>query len=266
VLLFVIIAVCVLLGFVIEHRSRPPSPWQGGATIDVALGSDDGDASADADRLVRRLDALGVEAEVLGTSPHEIRLRLHDVSGASMMNDVATPRRLSFHMVAEEQPPLFEPAGTADEARAQITAAALPAGVLARVECEEETEGARRCTPWLLEPDATLTSDDVTDAHVKMDEQSGQPVVMIAFSPAGAQRFADTTAASIHRKLAICVDDDIVSQPVIQSRIDGGTAMITLGSHSYERTQRDADALVAALTTGPLTARWTLLSESQSPR
>ena len=59
--------------------------------------------------------------------------------------------------------------------------------------------------------------------------------VAITFSPAGADRFEEITGANVKRRFAIILDDVINSAPVIQTKIGGGRASITLGAGDPEQ-------------------------------
>ena len=99
---------------------------------------------------------------------------------------------------------------------------------------------------------------------MQIDPQTNSPYVSVQLSDEAAQRFDELTARSIHRRLAICVDDTVMSAPIIQSRIPGGHAQITMGSHiGFEDVLREASGLVAALRTGALQGAWQVDSMSR---
>jgi hypothetical protein len=111
---------------------------------------------------------------------------------------------------------------------------------------------------YLLEREVQLDNRDVAGADVQWDERTGRPEVRLDFTGAGGDRFEALTARAIGRKLAIVVDHRVISAPLIQSRIPGGTAIITLGGKNPDEQLREGHALAAALRTGPLPARVTL--------
>ncbi|MFV3037571.1 SecDF P1 head subdomain-containing protein, partial [Klebsiella pneumoniae] len=76
---------------------------------------------------------------------------------------------------------------------------------------------------------AELTGEYITDAEVNWDQQTGRPEVSITFDREGANLFEKASGANIGRKMAIILDDKINSAPVIESRIGGGRARITMG-------------------------------------
>lgn len=111
---------------------------------------------------------------------------------------------------------------------------------------------------------ADVTGDYITDANVAQDSQSGVGhfYVAITFSPAGADRFEEVTGANVKRRFAIILDDTINSAPVIQSKIGGGRASITLGAGDPDRQLRDAKKLEMVLRSGALPAPITPSNES----
>ncbi|MCZ7687244.1 MAG: hypothetical protein M5U28_54325 [Sandaracinaceae bacterium] len=105
-----------------------------------------------------------------------------------------------------------------------------------------------------------ITGTDVAEARVAHDPYSNRPIVSASLTPAAAQRFARVTGESIDRQLAIVLDGEVVSAPVIQSAIPGGQIQITLGSLASHQELMDEAALVAsALGAGDaITSEWTL--------
>lgn len=94
-----------------------------------------------------------------------------------------------------------------------------------------------------------LTGKDLQSAQVQFDNQkgNGQPVVGIEFSPEGTKKFADITSKNIGYPLAIFLDNQLVTAPVIQSAISDGRAVI-FGNF----TPDEAKKLVIELNAGAL--------------
>jgi preprotein translocase subunit SecD len=108
---------------------------------------------------------------------------------------------------------------------------------------------------YYLHKRAELTGEYITDAEVNWDPQTGRPEVSITFDHEGANLFEKVSGASIGRKMAIILDEKINSAPVIESRIGGGKARITMGGFSDPfQLQQEAKDLVAVLRTGALPA------------
>jgi preprotein translocase subunit SecD len=91
-----------------------------------------------------------------------------------------------------------------------------------------------------------LTGQYLETAQLTFD-QFGSPTVSLVFNDEGGALFAKITKENLGRVLAIFLDDQIISQPVIQSEISNGEAQITGGFSNPE-----AKALVDNLKNGAL--------------
>jgi len=108
---------------------------------------------------------------------------------------------------------------------------------------------------YYLHRRAELTGEYIQDAEVSWDQQTGRPEVSLSFDREGANLFEKATSQSIGRKMAIILDEKINSAPVIEGRIGGGHARITMGGYSDPfQLQNEAKDLVAVLRTGALPA------------
>ena len=156
--------------------------------------------------------------------------------------------------------------GSAEELKAIIgTTAKLAFHPVVRRAGSEATRAAAGNViyPSLDEPDVryvlddtpVVTGDELTDAQPDFD-QNGRPAVSFRFNPSGARRFGDYTAANVGSPFAIVLDGEVVSAPVIQSHIPGGSGIIT-GRFSVEESTR----LAILLRAGALPAGMTFLEE-----
>jgi preprotein translocase subunit SecD len=100
-----------------------------------------------------------------------------------------------------------------------------------------------------------VTGDELVDAQPAFD-QNNRPAVSFRFNPTGARSFGDYTAANIGQLFAIVLDDEVISAPVIQSHIPGGSGIIT-GSFTVE----ESTELAVLLRAGALPARMEFLEE-----
>jgi preprotein translocase subunit SecD len=110
---------------------------------------------------------------------------------------------------------------------------------------------------YLLKSRAEITGDLIRDAIAQPDTSPnslGGWYVGIRFTDAGGAIFERITGANIKRRFAIILDNRIESAPVIQTRIAGGSASITLGSTDPETQLRDARKLELVLRSGALPA------------
>lgn len=98
---------------------------------------------------------------------------------------------------------------------------------------------------YLVFPMAELDEASIARADVSFDPALAQPTVTVDFTPAAARQFSDLTARISGHKLAVLVDGTVVAAPVINGRIAGGRAQITVGPSPH--VAADAAALAAAL-------------------
>jgi preprotein translocase subunit SecD len=109
--------------------------------------------------------------------------------------------------------------------------------------------GRTRSEPFLLQSATVLSGDALRDAGVRLDRQFGTPYVSISLNEMGARIFEQVTGENVKRRLAIILDNNVHSAPVIQERIAGGQASIT-GRFSME----EATDLAIVLRAGALPA------------
>ncbi|HEY6562561.1 MAG TPA: protein translocase subunit SecD [Polyangiaceae bacterium] len=110
---------------------------------------------------------------------------------------------------------------------------------------------------YLLKSRAEITGDMIRDAVASPNQDQGSLggwYVGLNFTDQGGRIFERITAANVKRRFAIILDNRVESAPVIQSRIPGGHASITLGSQDPEVQLRDARKLELVLRSGALPA------------
>jgi len=108
---------------------------------------------------------------------------------------------------------------------------------------------------YIVEETPVVSGEDLVDAQPAFD-QNNSPAVNFRFNPSGGRKFGDYTAANIGKPFAIVLDDEVISAPVIQSHIAGGSGIIT-GSFSVEESTN----LAVLLRAGALPAKMTFLEE-----
>lgn len=108
---------------------------------------------------------------------------------------------------------------------------------------------------YVIEAAPVVTGEDLVDAQPSFD-QNGSPAVSFRFNSVGARAFGDYTADNIGSPFAIVLDDEVVSAPVIQSHIPGGSGIIT-GRFDIEESTN----LAVLLRAGALPAKLTFLEE-----
>jgi len=89
------------------------------------------------------------------------------------------------------------------------------------------------------EGNTLLTGTDLKDAQAAMNQQNNQAVVNLEFSDEGAKKFADATLANVGRQIAILLDGEVLTDPVVREPILGGRAEIS-GQRNLEEAQHIA--------------------------
>lgn len=108
----------------------------------------------------------------------------------------------------------------------------------------------------IVEKEASLTGEYITDAKAMSDPDTGGYAVSMSFNRRGGQIFARVTKENVGERLAIVLDGKIHSAPNINSEITGGRASIT-GRFSLT----EANDLALVLRAGSLPAPVNVLEE-----
>jgi len=108
---------------------------------------------------------------------------------------------------------------------------------------------------YIVERAAVVTGEELVDAQPAFD-QNGSPAVNFRFNPSGARKFGDYTAENIGSPFAIVLDDEVISAPIIQDHIPGGSGIIT-GNFTVE----ESTELAVLLRAGALPAGLDILEE-----
>ncbi|MEP5153493.1 protein translocase subunit SecD [Planktotalea sp.] len=108
---------------------------------------------------------------------------------------------------------------------------------------------------YTLETAPVVTGEELVDAQPAFD-QNGRPAVNFRFNPSGGRKFGDYTAENIGNPFAIVLDSEVISAPVIQSHISGGSGIIT-GNFTVEESTN----LAVLLRAGALPAQLDFLEE-----
>ncbi len=101
-----------------------------------------------------------------------------------------------------------------------------------------------------------LTGADLKSSDVAFDKNTGKPMVLIQFSDGGAKKFEELTERNVGKPLPIILDNEVVSAPVVQEKISGGSAQI-----SGEFTLQETKNLSIQLNAGALPAPVSLVEQ-----
>ncbi len=92
-----------------------------------------------------------------------------------------------------------------------------------------------------------MSGENLIDAQPRFDSQSNTPTVYFTLDRLGAQKFGKTTTENIGKRIAIIMDEKIISSPVIKDSITGGSGTIS-GNFSFQ----EATDLAMLLRSGAL--------------
>ncbi|MFW0883831.1 protein translocase subunit SecD [Candidatus Acidulodesulfobacterium sp. H_13] len=125
----------------------------------------------------------------------------------------------------------------------------VPGGdaILYHVSYDKYTHKTTR-RPYLIEKPILMSGADISSASVQINRYN-QPTVSVSLNSEGTKQFADITTRYTGKRLAIILDGNVISAPVIEEPILGGNASI-----SGRFTMAQANDLAIALRSGALPA------------
>ncbi len=184
----------------------------------------------------RRIDEVGTrEPTIQRQGADRILIQVPGVGSAAELKEIiGTTAQLTFQPVVTRTTNANMPAGAGNELLPSI-----------------DESG----TFYVLEQAPVVTGEELVDAQPAFD-QNGRPAVNFRFNPTGARKFGNYTAENIGNPFAIVLDNEVISAPVIQSHIPGGSGIITGNFTVEESTQ-----LAVLLRAGALPAGLSFLEE-----
>lgn len=198
----------------------------------------------------RRVDALGVaEPIIVPEGEDRIVIQLPGVDDPARVKDIIkTTAQLQFRIVEGAPGP-----------SAQAVYDSLPANLRDQVDIlpgtrEDEMGRAVGTEFYPVSKNVPVSGRDLKSARVQKGSV-GEPVIGFTLTPEGAPKFSNLTGQNINRRLAIVLDNKVVSAPNIESQINGDG--VIQGSFS----QQQASDLALVLRSGSLPASLTTLEE-----
>ncbi|THD59420.1 protein translocase subunit SecD [Phenylobacterium sp.] len=178
-------------------------------------------------------EAFDAEASKAVEQNIEVIRRRVDTTGAKEINPVRQGKnRIVIEAAGENDPEKLKSliGQTAkltfqmvDDGAAQedIAAGRIPPGD----ELLASTDGI--APSYIVKKRSVVTGEMLTNASPGFDQQSGGSVVEFRFNGLGSRRFGDTTRQNIGKRFAIVLDKKVISAPVIETAITGGSGRIT---------------------------------------
>jgi preprotein translocase subunit SecD len=194
-----------------------------------------------------RIDQFGVaEPEITLQGTDQILVQLPGIKDPQRaINLIGQTALLEFKLVDEE--------GDVDEALKGNTP---PGDMILYQRSVDPQTGAVRRIPFLLREKTLMTGEFIKDARVSLEKGFGETHVAMEFTDVGAKLFEQITGANVKKRLAIILDNNVYSAPVIQERIAGGRAQIT-----GRFTPEEANDLALVLRSGSLPAPVKILEQ-----
>ena len=183
----------------------------------------------------RRVDETGVtEPTVQQQGEERILVQVPGIDDPERLKSIlGQTAKLTFHLVNEEA-----------DVNDAVNRGIIPPGSLLLY----EDEGGQP-VPYVVFSEVVVSGERLVDAQSTF--QDGQPIVSFRFDAAGGQQFGRVTSENVDRRLAIVLDNKVVSAPRIQSAILGGSGIIT-GRFTVQETVDLALVLRAGALPAPL--------------
>lgn len=77
------------------------------------------------------------------------------------------------------------------------------------------------------EDNVVLEGTDVANTYAQLSSQTQLPIVILELSSEGAKKFEEATGKLVGQRIAIYMDDTLISAPTVEEKITGGKANIT---------------------------------------
>ena len=187
----------------------------------------------------RRVNELGTtESSIQREGADRILVEAPGISDPQRLKDIiGKTAQLTFNMVNSQ--------AQTDQAAAAAGPGQIPL-----------PDAYRPGLSYIVDDNALLTGEDLADAQATFDQRNNQPVVSFRLNVRGAQKFGLITQQNVGRAFAIVLDNQVISAPVIQEPILGGSGQI---SGSF--TVQSANDLAILLRAGSLPAKLTIVEE-----
>lgn len=200
------------------------------------LATDDRTVRQSLEIIRRRIDEVGTrEPTIQRQGTDRILIQVPGIGSAAELKAViGTTAQLTFNPVVSR--------GTNPDAAPGVGNKIVPA----------QTE---KGVYYTIESVPVVTGEDLVDAQPSFD-QNGRPAVSFRFNTSGARKFGDYTRDNIGSPFAIVLDNEVISAPVIQAHIAGGSGIIT-GNFTVEESTN----LAVLLRAGALPAGLDFLEE-----
>lgn len=180
----------------------------------------------------RRLNETGlVEPSITRQGKNHILVQMPGVADPAEIRELlGTTAQMTFHWVAKP-----------DENRRSA--------ILRLTDASGEQD-------YVLEKRVAMRGERISDAQMAFNQDTSEPVVNFKLDSDGTRLFAEMTRQNVGRPLAIVLDNQVITAPVIRSVIAGGS-----GEISGSFTTTEASNLALLLRAGALPAPLNVIEE-----
>lgn len=166
--------------------------------------------------LSKRLNKLGIQSIVEQQADGRLLIKIAQLNTNELTmvrHTIASSGVLEFRLV--------EP----DSEQAIKNGAIKPGCEVLRLK-QRTRDGRERIEEVEVRKRAEMTGSSIKNATVVHDNL-GQPEVYFTLNSQGTKRFAEITRENVHQRLAIVLDGELYSAPIIQTPIETGSGQIT---------------------------------------
>ena len=182
----------------------------------------------------RRIDELGTkEPTIQRQGESRILIQVPGLDDPKRLKDLlGTTAKMTFHLIDP-----FSDGGNISRSSMQL-------------------KHADNESTYVLERRSIIGGENLVDAQPGFDSQTNQPIVNFRFDGQGSRKFGKITTDNVGKPFAIVLDNEVISAPIINEPILGGSGMI---SGSF--TVQEANDLAILLRAGALPAPLVILEE-----
>ena len=182
----------------------------------------------------RRIDELGTkEPTIQRQGDSRILIQVPGLDDPKRLKDLlGTTAKMTFHLIDP-----FYDGGNVSRSSMQL-------------------KHANNESTYVVERRSIIGGENLVDAQPGFDSQTTQPIVNFRFDGQGSRKFGKITTDNVGKLFAIVLDNEVISAPIINEPILGGSGMI---SGSF--TVQEANDLAILLRAGALPAPLVILEE-----
>ncbi len=237
-----VLLAALYFAFPIQKRINLGLDLKGGMHLVIQVETEKMEKDAKVDAVERaieilrnRIDAMGVgETIIQRQGEKQILIQLPGVTDReTALRMIGQVAQLDFYLV-EDNPSQLQAAVGGN----------VPEGHLLKYTKNDQS-------PILLKTPVALKGELISDARVDVNTTTGfgEPRISLKFNAEGAKIFADVTRSHVHERLAIVLDDQVLSAPNINEPILSGRGEIS-GQFTFD----EASLLALSLRSGSLPA------------